>query len=457
MEDESQINWKERYFTLLKRIEALEAENKMLREQLSNNSKNSSKPPSQDPFRKKRDSKSSGRKQGGQPGHTGHRRALVPPEQVAKMVNLFPVSCSNCSSAKLNPQPISVEYRQVVDLPEIKPDVTQYNIHTSRCEKCGKHVRADIPVEAERSFGPRLMGFLTMLAGEGPLSKRKVCSITGYLGIKISLGGLCNVHKLAAVLLKKPFEEIKGVVLAAANMNGDETGWFLHSQRCWVWVGASPRATFFQIDLSRSQEAFKRVFGGFKNTLTSDRYGAYNLYEGEKQACLAHILRDFTKMSERSGADGAIGRILLEELKEIFGHWHKFKNSEMTRVELQEVVKIHRENIRDALSIGAGAEQIGNKSQALCCDLLRRFSTLWTFLKQEDVEPTNNLAERGLRPFVISRKLSNGSQSEWGMRFNERIMTVACTLKQRVGNLFEYLTQVFYAHTEKGPAPPVFG
>ncbi len=89
MEDESQINWKERYFELLKRVEILEAENKWLREQLNNNSNDSSKPPSQDPYRQKRNSIPSGRKQGGQPGHPGHSRAFVPPDQVTKMIDLF--------------------------------------------------------------------------------------------------------------------------------------------------------------------------------------------------------------------------------------------------------------------------------------------------------------------------------------------------------------------------------
>ncbi len=456
MEDETQIDWKERYFKLLEKVAVLEAEIKRLKELLDTNSKNSSKPPSQDPFRPKRSSDPSGRKQGGQPGHPGHNRALLSPDQVTKMVDLVPLSCPNCSGTNLDSQPISIEYRQVIELPEITPDVTQYNIHTYCCKNCGKHVRADIPIEAEKGFGPRLMGFITMLAGEGPLSKRKICSITGYLGIKISLGGVANIHKLAATLLEKPFEEIKGTVLSAENVNGDETSWALRGKRQWIWIGASSNATFFQIDPNRSQEAFKRVFGEFDNTLTSDRYGAYNLYKGKKQACLAHILRDFTKMSERNGADGAIGRILIEQLKAIFGHWEKFKNLEMTRAELQEAAKDHVQNINDALSVGASAQQIGSKSQALCCDLLDRFITLWTFLEQKGVEPTNNLAERGLRPFVIARKLSNGSQSEWGIKFSERIMTVVCTLKQQAGNVFEYLTEVFYSRLERGPAPHVF-
>lgn len=457
MQNESQIDWKKRYFELLKRVDVLEAENKRLREQLDSNSKNSSKPPSQDPFRSKNHSKPSDRKQGGQPGHRGHNRALVPPEQVTTVIDLFPLSCLNCIGTKFDPNPVSIECRQVVELPEIKPNVTQYNIHTCCCEKCGKHVRATVPIEAEKGFGPRIMSFMTMLGGESQLSKRKIRSIVGYLGVRISLGGLCNICKLASILLEKPFEEVKKTVLSAENVNGDETGWFNRGRRCWIWTGASPNATFFQIDPSRSREAFKKIFNGFRNTLTSDRYGAYNLYEGKKQVCLAHILRDFTKMSERCGADGAIGRILLGELKEIFGHWKRFKSAELTRVEVQEATKIFIQNINDALTVGASAEQIGRKSRALCCDLLNRFSALWTFLEQKNVEPTNNLAERGLRPFVIARKLSNGSQSEWGTKFSERIMTVVCTLKQRAENVFEYLTKVFRSRLQSGPAPPVFG
>ena len=457
MEDNEQIDWKKRYFDLLKKVEALEAEVKELREKLKTNSNNSSRAPSQDPFRAFRHRPPSGRKPGGQPGHPGHQRVLVPADQVHEMIELLPSICPHCSSKQFDLQPIAIECRQVVELPEIRPDIVQYNIHTCRCGKCGKHIRADVPTEAERGFGPRLMGFITMLGGEGPLSKRKICSITGYLGVKISLGALTNIHRLAATLLQGPYDVIKNGVLSAAAVNGDETGWRLRGKRCWLWTGATPEATFFQIDPSRSQEAFNRVFGTFKNLLTSDRYGAYNAYKGEKQTCLAHILRDFTKMSERDGADGAIGRILLGELKDIFVHWKKFKGLGSTRIELQAATQIHIENIQNALSVGAGAQQIGNQSRALCYDLLERFSTLWTFLQREGVEPTNNLAERGLRPAVIARKLSNGSQSEWGTKFSERILTVVCTLKQRTCNVFDYLTQVFQAHLEKGPAPPIPG
>lgn len=372
-----------------------------------------------------------------------------------KTINLKPDNCSQCGSTNFNESSISVECRQVVELPVIQPEVTQYNIYTCKCSECGKHVRPCLPGEAERGFGPRLMGFLTMLSGEGGVTKRKICSVSEHLGMKISLGALCNIHRIASDILEDPFETIRSVVLASKNVNADESSWRLKAKRCWLWIGATPTATFFKVDPSRSQEAFRRIFVGYQNILSSDRYGAYNSYGGRKQACLAHIRRDFNKMRERGGADGALGRILCGELDLVFGLWKQFKAQEFDRLGLQTKAQCHIENIKDALTITASAEGIASKSTALCCDLLERFSTLWTFLHEEGVEPTNNLAERGLRPAVIWRKVSGGSQSAWGLTFTERLQTVVYTLKQRSRNIFEFLAQSFEAHLHGTPGPPV--
>jgi transposase len=456
MEEISELTWKERYLQLEAKFAQLEAKIVELEEKLKTNSNNSSKPPSQDPFRSKRPSTPTGKKPGGQPGHPGHARQMYPLEKVVNVIDLKPQDCPNCGPCIFETNPISIECRQTVELPVIQPEVIQYNIYTCRCGKCGKHVRAGVPPEAELGFGPRLMGFLTMLTGEAGVTKRKICAITGHLGIKISLGGLCNIHKLAGRILHEPYEEIRSEVLQSPNVNGDESGWYLKHKRCWIWIGATPKATFFKIDPSRSQEAFKRIFSGFKNTLTTDRYGGYNCYDGNKQACLAHIDRDFDKVAERHGVDGAIGRILSGELKLIFALWFEFKNTVLTREEMQLKAQVHIENIKTTLTVSASAEGVGNKTAAFSFDLLNRFPTLWLFLYEEGVEPTNNLAERGLRPAVIFRKLSGGSQSEWGTCFIERLLTITCTLRQRAGNVFEYLSESFEAHIRGSRAPPIF-
>jgi hypothetical protein len=344
----------------------------------------------------------------------------------------------------------------VVDLPVIQPEVTQYNVFTCKCGKCGKHIRAAIPTEAEKGFGPRLMGFITMLSGEAGVTKRKICAIVTHLGIKISLGSICNIHRIASEILKEPYEAIRDFVLSQGNVNADESSWRLKSKRYWVWIGATPQAAFFKIDPSRSQKAFNRIFYGFQNTLSTDRYGAYNCHEGTKQICLAHIDRDFAKISEREGADGALGRILCDELGTIFKVWKQFRAQGLTRSALQEQAEKHIENIRGGLTVLASANGISSKSAAVAKDLLKRFPSMWIFLYEEGVEPTNNLAERGLRSVVIQRKISIGSQSEWGLAFTERLHTIVYTCKQNAKNIFEFLTELFRAHIRGVPAPPVF-
>jgi transposase len=437
-------------------IAVLLKENQELKEKLGTNSSNSSKPPSQDPNRNSRRSESTGRKPGGQPGHAGHKRSLYPPEKVSKTIEIRPEVCPGCASWVFERIPVAVEIRQVIDLPEISPEVTQYNIHTCKCLGCWKHVRGDAPKEAERGFGPRLMGFVTMLTGEGHLTKRKICSIAAHLGLKISLGALCNIHRLAGNLLQAPAEAIQRFVLAQKQLNADESSWRVLKKRCWIWVGATSKATFFKIDPSRSSQAYRRIFDPYCRTLTTDRHGAYNKHEGPKQSCLAHIDRHFEKMSERPGIDGSFGRLLEEQLDLIFGLWSEFKKGTFSRPILQAKVNEHVENIRAAL-IFTTREAKNSKSAALAHDLLGRFPTLWTFLFVEGVEPTNNLAERCLRPAVIFRKLSGGNQSDWGARFTERLMTVVCTFKQNAMNTFTFLTEVFAAHQKARPPPiPIF-
>lgn len=438
-----------------KQIAALLKENQELKEKLGTNSSNSSKSPSQDPNRKSRCSKPTGRKPGGQPGHAGHKKTIYPAEKVNTTIEVKPELCPGCTSWVFERIPIAIEIRQVVDLPEISPEITQYNIHTCKCLGCGKHVRGDVPKEAERGFGPRLMGFVTMLTGEGHLTKRKICSIVAHLGLKISLGALCNIHRLAGELLHAPAEAIQQFVLSQKQLNADESGWRVMKKRCWIWIGATSNATFFKIDPSRSFQAYRRVFGSYCGTLTTDRHGAYNEHKGPKQSCLAHIDRHFEKMSERPGIDGSFGRLLEGQLDLIFGLWSEFKQGAFSRLILQKKANDHIENIRAAL-IFTAREAKNSKSAALAYDLLGRFPTLWTFLFVEGMEPTNNLAERCLRPMVIFRKLSGGNQSDWGARFTERLMTVVCTLKQNAMNAFTFLTEVFTAYQTARPPPTIF-
>ncbi len=343
-----------------------------------------------------------------------------------------------------------------MELPEAPPDVTQYNIHTCRCNCCGKHVKADIPNEAQYGFGPRLMGLVTSLSGEFRLSKHQVTALMGKIGIRICSGSVCKIHARASQILKEPYEEIKMHTLQQKHLNADETSWKTLSKKRWIWVGSCENSVFFEIKASRSAQAFHEVFGSFKGGLTTDRYNAYNSHEGPRQFCWSHADRDFEKIAGREGFDKWVGEQLLKCKVTVFSLWHSFKDGEITRNELISKIEAGpKEDLKTLLKAGTAHEDCQNKTKSTCSDFFHRFDKLWVFVYTENVEPTNNAAEQRLRHGVIWRKLSHGSQSEVGERFVERVMTVAMTLKLLSQNSFEYFTKCFKAFIKGGHSPPV--
>lgn len=438
-------------------IQSLKAEINELKEKLNTNSTNSSTPPSQDRFCKTREKKKTGRKQGAQHGHSGHKRTLYPLEQVQKVHDLRPSTCPNCQSNEFQQEVVSTDMRQVIELPDTPPQVTQFNIHTCKCTCCGKHIKADIPPEAKYGFGPRLMGFITFLSGEFRLSKRQVVALVGKIGIRICSGSVCKIHERASQILSTPYQEVKQYTLDQEHLNADETSWKTLSEKCWCWIGRGQNSMFFAITKCRSAQAFKDIFGDFKGGLTTDRYSAYNSHKGQKQLCWSHADRDFEKISGREGADKWIGEHLLNCKKETFNLWHQFKGGLIARKDLIEKIEAGpKEDLKVLLKAGAAHPDCCSKTKATCADFFFRFDMLWLFIYQEGVEPTNNAAEQGLRHGVIWRKLSHGSQSKIGERFVERVMTVAMTLKLQAKNTFDYFSQCFHSYIFGEKAPSLF-
>lgn len=428
---------------LEKRIEELE-------EKLNTNSKNSSKSPSSDPNRPKKKKKGKRKKRGPKFGHKGFFRKLFPKNKVTSSKNIFPKKCPKCGGKNL--KSVSVEERQITELPEIHPIVKQFNIHTCECINCKNKIKAERPEEAKFLFGSRLMGFISLISGEMTLSKRKLQRLLKYLNIPISLGSIINIQKLAGQILKKPYEDILKYIHEQKNNHADETSWKTMHDRKWLIVRTTENSTAFKIEKSRSQKIFNEIFQGYNGILISDRCPTYNAHQGGRQLCLAHIARDFNKISERKNLDGKIGKKLAEELNAIFKKWHAFKQNLMTRKELQCILEVtHIRCIKVLLIIGSLLKN--TKTGRTCKNLLKIFNYLWTFIYEEDIEPTNNLAERDLRPSVIWRKLSFGTQSMEGEQYVERILSIIGTMKKRNKNALEYLYCCFQSHIREGPIP----
>jgi len=442
---------------LREKNKALQELVKDLEEKLNTNSRNSSKSPSQDPNRRRQGKKKpSEKKQGAQKGHEGHTRGTVPSEEVTEFRNIHPSKCPQCGGNEFILDPLQTEKRQVTELPEIQPQVIQFNIHTNLCACCGHTVKADIPKEAESAFGPRLKGFIALLSGDLGLTKRKVVSLAGYLNIKVSVGSVCNIHHLAGKILEKPYEEIKQYTFKQAAIHADETSWYRKGKRQWLWVVTGVKGAFFKIDPCRSSITFKKILGNESQNipLTTDRYSAYNTYEGPHQYCWSHLDRDFEKIAERDDVNSLIGSRLKESADEVFASWRAFQKGFLTRTELQDYVETFVMSSTKALILlGSIGRECHPKTRRTCKRLFSSFSSLWTYLYHEGVEPTNNLAERDIRPSVIQRKLTYGTQSDDGEVFVERILSVAVTFRKQAKNIFDYLTACFMAYSRDAPIP----
>jgi transposase len=426
-------------------VDDLKAEIAELRERLGQNSSNSSKPPSSDPpsYKSKPEREPKSRKRGGQPGHQGSTRKLLPAEEVDHIFELKPKSCSNCGR-KLrghDPQP---ERHQVSEAPVVKAQVTEYRRHTLCCGACGQWTRADWPSDMPRtSFGPRAQAVVAYLTGRMGASHRDVVEALQVLyGLVISTGSVSTIERQVRHALSAPVEEAHNFARQQMSQYVDETGWREAGQRKWLWVNATRDVTAFEVLSGRgSDEAKQMISSEAKGIVTTDRYWSYNWLAGRRrQVCWAHLQRDFQALVERSGESQEIGAALLKQIKQLFKLWHKARAGDFSHERLASVMKPVRRKVKELLEAGTRCEQ--KKTRRTCLNILAVERCLWTFVSVEGVEPTNNTAERALRRAVLWRRKSFGTQSESGSRFVGRVLTAVQSLRQQGRDVMEYLSGV---------------
>ncbi len=184
----------------------------------------------------------------------------------------------------------------------------------------------------------------------------------------------------------------------------------------------------------------------------SDRWSAYRRFPAERRAlCHAHLKRDFKALVDRGGEAEPIGRWGLAEIQRLFTLWHCFRAGAFDRRELQR--RLVPLQARLGRLLRRGHENADRKAVALCPELSKWWPALWTFAQVEGVEPTNNVAERAVRPAVLWRKGSFGSDREAGSRFAERLLTVAASCRQQGRPLLVFLVAAVEAAL-RGSRPP---
>src|SRR3954451_11209136 len=283
-------------------IVALQARVRELEARLGQDSSNSSRPPSSDPPQARVPPKAppAGRKRGGQPGHRGACRGLLPVEQVDDIVPVEPERCRHCQQPfpeRAGPRRGRAWRHQVVELLPLAVRVTEYQMAVRRCPDCGKRTRASLPPGVpRRPFGARLTAVVALLSGRYRLSRREVRRLLYDLWqVRVSLGAVVRQEQAQSAALAPVVEEARAAVQQAPVVNMDETGWRQEKQRAWLWTAVTAELTVFQIDRSRGGAVVDALLGSdFGGVVGSDRWSAYSRFAAERRAiCWAHLKRDF--------------------------------------------------------------------------------------------------------------------------------------------------------------------
>lgn len=427
----------------LRRIDELVAENHHLNQRVEQLQKEAARQAA--PFRKPETKKVPAelRKRPGRPvGHPGVNRPV--PETVDEHIDQPLTCCPHCQG------PVHVEQthtQYIEEIPPVRPRVIKLTTHSGTCATCGS-VQSSHPLQTGRGFaasqvhlGPRALAFAITLNKQHGLTMRKTCRVLhDAFGLKLSPGGLSQALDRMADRVEPDYQQLFADVRAGPAVYTDETSWWVGGPGQWLWTFTSPTTTLFQVRSERSSAVVLDV-------LTPEYAGVFvsdclNIYDAgvplaRKHKCIAHHQK---AIREQLHSPGLGDRTYLESWKEclrsvcdVHRAWPQM--AEPMRVQVREYFAKRCEELLSREVTQPQDERIRNR-------LAKQKAHLLTCLEDEGAaEPTNNRAERSLRPAVIARKVSCGNKTDRGKRTWERLASLATTLAQRGLNVLSEFTR----------------
>lgn len=439
---------------LRQRVVALEAEVARLRK----NSSNSSKPPSSDIVKPPKPSVPSGggkRRIGGQPGHPRHERVAFPPEQIDATRTYKLDRCPDCGGRlqRLNDQPRVIQQVEMVRQPV---RIVEHRAGSYRCTHCGKTHEAPMPARVTQCglIGPGLTALVAYLKGVGHASFSTIRKyLQDVVGVVVSRGQLAKLIGKVSAALADPYQHLLDQLPGQPQLNVDETGHKDNGKAWWTWCFRAELFTLFKIESSRGSEVLLQVLGAeFDGVLGCDYFSAYRKYMKDfgiaVQFCLAHVIREvkfLLTLPDRATRNYA--QRLLDALGQLFRIIHR--REEMTPERFQRTLEQARQTV---LKVGRRAPA-RREAQNLAKRFRKHGAAYFQFITTPGVEPTNNLAEQAIRFVVIDRRITQGTRSETGRQWNERIWTTIATLTQQGRSILAYLRDAFHAYLHNQPAP----
>jgi Zn-finger nucleic acid-binding protein len=452
----------ERCAELQQQIAQRDAEVAALRSQLAaatKNSATSSKPPSSDIVKKPKDKPKDGgkRKRGGQMGHEPYQRAAFTPEQIDDTHSYTLDHCPDCGGtlADANTAPRVLQQVEIIEVPL---RIDEHRGLAYWCCNCRRVHYASIPSAVVQAglAGPRLTALVAFLKGVCHASFSTIRRfLRDVVGVTVSRGQLAKVVAKVSAALQRPYEELLERLPDEAWLNVDETGHKNRKDRFWTWCFRADLYTLFKIAPTRSADVLLEVLGTeFDGVLGCDFFSAYRRYMREcgvhLQFCLAHFIREVKYLTTLPEAgDRAYGERLRLALRALFGVIHQ--REQCSAKEFGRRLEAAR---ADVLWHGTNNVPATPAAQRLAKRLAKHGVSYFRFVTTPGVEPTNNLAEQAIRFVVIDRLITQGTRSDTGQRWCERIWTTMATCAQQGRSVYEFLSAAVeqWFHDEPGPS-----
>ncbi len=396
----------------LRRISELEKENSFLKEK--------SKPS----FVKeeiKEEPKQSGQKK----GHEGYSRHI--PERIDEIKPLDSEECKYCGEKLSGIQ--NVRARTITDI-EVKIKNTQYIIHGRYCKNCGRIVEPDITDALPNArFSLKLMLLIMFMKIGIRIPSKKIIEFLGILGLEISDGEIYNILTRLKDSFGGYYETLVKKMQEASTKHIDETSWRINGQNNWLWIFINKEVALYVVEKQRSSKVPIEVLGNQENKfITTDRHSAYNVLVEKtgclQQVCWTHLIRNSKELAEHYPE----GKYLHKRMKFIY---RKAKEGEK------------KEKLLQWIDLIASRTYESNHVYKFVKSICRNHrEDLFRFVDNPEINPSNNLAERGLRSAVVIRKVSGGSRSENGADTTAKLLSVIQTIKMQDGNILENMTNL---------------
>ena len=431
---------------------------KQLQDRLHTDSHNSSKPPSSDSIGSKKivhTRKPSGKKPGGQKGHQGSTLSFSESPDV--IVVHAPQRCGICGRSLEAEGSIGFERRQMVDLPPVKPQVSEHQAHIKACPTCGAQTRGEFPegLKAPIQYGNRIRASLIYLKDYALLPfQRGVEVMHDLFAVPLCAGTLANIEQQCSGKLAPTVQLIKEQVLQAAVVHFDETGMKINGKLVWLHSGSTQQASYYFAHAKRGTPAMEAmgILPVFQGVAVHDFWASYLGYDCDHALCNAHLLRELTFVWEecRQKWANTLSEALLRWKKMVQRAGDKGKSA-LSRQQLRKIEADYRKIILRGVRANPPPAQTvpkrGRKKKSKAGNLVARLrdysGEVLRFVHDFRVPFENNEAERQLRMMKVQQKISGTFRSWQGAVAFCRIRSYIATCRKREVNVIDALSSVF--------------